>query len=92
MDPPISDPIANGEHLAATSPASPPELPPTVLVLSHGFLALPHILLTLSLINNAYGTFPLINGIAPYFLNKCNTRPSSYKTLFILFAEPHVLS
>ncbi len=29
--PPMSDPILKGTHLAATKPASPPELPPGVL-------------------------------------------------------------
>ena len=32
--PPISDPIAIGTHLEATSPASPPLLPPQDLSLS----------------------------------------------------------
>jgi len=31
MDPPISEPRPKGAHLAATKPASPPELPPGVL-------------------------------------------------------------
>lgn len=35
--PPISDPNDKGAHLAATMPASPPELPPHDLVLSQGF-------------------------------------------------------
>ena len=35
--PPISDPIEIKAHLAATTPAPPPELPPHVLVGSHGF-------------------------------------------------------
>ena len=84
IDPAISEPIAKGEHLAATSPASPPELPPTVLSLFQGFLALPHILFTLSLIKSAYGTFPLINGIAPYLRNNSNAIPSLNSILFIL--------
>ena len=32
--PPISEPKANGTHLAPTKPPSPPELPPHDLVLS----------------------------------------------------------
>ena len=40
--PPISDPIEIKAHLAATTPAPPPELPPHVLVISHGFRAQPH--------------------------------------------------
>jgi hypothetical protein len=44
--PPISDPIPIGEHLPAISAASPPELPPTARVLSHGLVARPHKLFT----------------------------------------------
>lgn len=42
--PPKSPPIPNGTHFAETRPASPPELPPTVLVLSKGFNPVPHTL------------------------------------------------
>lgn len=37
IEPPISDPIPTGLHLAATIPASPPEEPAHVLFLSQGF-------------------------------------------------------
>ena len=42
MLPPISPPIARGTHLAATSDASPPELPPLLLPIFQGFLEQPH--------------------------------------------------
>lgn len=40
IDPAISLPIPRGEHLAAISPASPPDDPPTLLDLFQGFSAL----------------------------------------------------
>lgn len=43
MLPPISDPIAIGTHLEATSPASPPLLPPQDLSLSQKFNDVPQI-------------------------------------------------
>lgn len=39
-----SDPMASGTHSPPTRPASPPELPPQVLAVSRGFLAMPHTL------------------------------------------------
>jgi hypothetical protein len=43
--PPMSVPTPKATHLLATSPASPPELPEQVLVLSNGFFAKPKMLL-----------------------------------------------
>jgi hypothetical protein len=42
--PPMSDPREKGTHLEATSPPSPPELPPHDLSLLKGFLETPQIL------------------------------------------------
>jgi hypothetical protein len=41
MLPPTSEPRPIEEHFAAINPASPPELPPQLLVLFQGFKALP---------------------------------------------------
>ena len=49
MLPPISLPILRGVPPIATNPASPPELPPVVLVISQGFSAVPYILLVVSI-------------------------------------------
>lgn len=48
MEPPISVPNPNGEHLEAIKPDSPPELPPGVLVLFQGFYAVPYMSLVVS--------------------------------------------
>lgn len=50
--PPKSPPIPNGTHFADTRPASPPELPPTVLVLSNGFLEVPHTLFVVKIVRS----------------------------------------
>lgn len=44
--PAVSVPKAKGTHLAATRPASPPDEPPQVLVLSYGFKHAPQSLLS----------------------------------------------
>lgn len=41
MDPPMSDPIPIGLQHEEINPASPPDEPPVVLEISHGFFALP---------------------------------------------------
>lgn len=43
--PPISDPTPKIEHLALINPPSPPELPPTALLLFHGLIDRPQRLL-----------------------------------------------
>jgi hypothetical protein len=66
-DPPISEPNPTGTHLAATKAASPPELPPTTLLIFHGFLAYPKIELSESKVIASCGTFPRTIIIAPAF-------------------------
>ncbi|CAG9335875.1 unnamed protein product [Blepharisma stoltei] len=77
MEPAISLPIPMTAALDATSPASPPELPPVDLVGSHGLTAVPYILFVVSNHIANCIEFPLTNGSAPCLLN-CRTKILSY--------------
>lgn len=63
--PPISVPSPIGEQKAETNPDQPPELPPQDLVRFHGFKQYPNMLLFVSIVLQAGGTFDLTNRINP---------------------------
>lgn len=56
MLPPISEPKPISDPFIAINPPSPPVDPPVVLPISHGFIALPYILLFDSIVRPNYGT------------------------------------
>ncbi len=76
MDPNKSLPMPRGEHLLATSPASPPFEPPVDLRGFQGFFALPQRALEASRDMNPCGMLVFKKGIAPSFLKTAITRLS----------------
>lgn len=84
----MSFPIPNGEQYEEINAASPPELPPAVLDLSHGFFTLPYILFVDSLIIKHIGTFDVMKGIAPNSFNNLIYSPSFVGVLFKSLTHP----
>ena len=72
----MSPPKPIGEHLELTKAPSPPELPPGVLFLSHGFYVLPHNKLLHYEFIQSWGTLVLTNGIIPAVFKTVTIDPS----------------
>ena len=76
MDPPPSEPVANGTIPAATAAALPPEEPPGVRVVSHGLRVVPKIKFSVSALAANSGVFVLPTTTAPAAFRRATSTES----------------